>query len=950
MHLKFGVCTCMSRLALSLVGVICFLGVSVVEVSSRGIVLAIDGGHQEFVVGETQLPVTFPNPKGNYVISENIEESVWKRMYVERYGVDFETHDFTFSKINNALTVRIALEDVSYGAIEYVQVHACGSIINPSYSHFVETEESVVEYISADDLNVVVSHEGSIEVSWEIPASCDRPLALSLKANAYEASEKNPFIFPIPDPKNQVWSQTYDYRQNGHLTVDGSIAEVDSHVDANYSPYWKSGTGHPSGNTYIYLLDDQEYVYLAVDVTGDNTKEFGSGWLKIVVYNTVTGQPKEYRVDDYFHEYGQCGFGLTSKVSYRHETCEIRIPKSEIEAGSMSFSLSYYGTFSPGGDFVGAIVNDGVSTYVGGTTFTIFGGMDVGIVKIDDETGEKDSSFDFSYVDDANYVYVSSLALSGGQLYASGYWNDGFSSWKEFLVKIDATTGEVDDDFEMDFEGYVGNNSLLVANDSLYAGGYISKIGGSDYGPFGVAKLDLDTGEADENFVVPFDGFLGDGFFGVNSLAANDSELYIGGEFCVNECIQEDLIKVTFDTGEVNEFFSSELSHEGESWYLIPYALEISGGNLYVGGYPAGDVSGSEYASAFVLLNADTGARDTDCDVTVLNGGVLSISVSGEYGFVGGQFETVDGNEMINLFGFNADTCSVDFSWTPEPTSEAYYSGIYAISAVGPDLWIGGEFNIIDGEESYGLAHYFLDSSAPEIVLAPILPNPTSDSMPVFSGIATDVGGTVSVVEFKIDSQNWNACVADDMIFDEASEVFGCEVPQPLSDGFHTVFLRSTDSNENMTPSGSEVSQMFLLDTVGPSFENLPGMNSVINLVDGQTVTERIYTIRVKPADGGLGSGISKVEFYVDGTLICTDTDADEEGVYGCSWDTVQYHSDVHIVVFDGAGNTVELNRTVFVDLAETGDEVFIPIIVGFMGLILSASKKFQGLSSLFFF
>jgi len=104
----------------------------------------------------------------------------------------------------------------------------------------------------------------------------------------------------------------------------------------------------------------------------------------------------------------------------------------------------------------------------------------------------------------------------------------------------------------------------------------------------------------------------------------------------------------------------------------------------------------------------------------------------------------------------------------------------------------------------------------------------------------------------------------------------------------------------------------------GPTFSNLPGTNQPINISEGQVITTNPYVIQVRPLDD---SGIEKVEFYVDDQLICTDTQADGNGVYDCSWNTSLYHTRIKIIAYNTLGNTTTLskNAVVYPILPETG-------------------------------
>ncbi len=135
--------------------------------------------------------------------------------------------------------------------------------------------------------------------------------------------------------------------------------------------------------------------------------------------------------------------------------------------------------------------------------------------------------------------------------------------------------------------------------------------------------------------------------------------------------------------------------------------------------------------------------------------------------------------------------------------------------------------------------------------------------------------------------------------------------------------------------------QWQIFDETGPTFEELSaGDTRVINITEGQTITTNPYTIYVKPTDG---AGITKVEFYIDNVLICTDTTADVNGYYSCQWDTSKYHSDVKIIAYDALGNSTTLTRSTTVNLTgvpNTGlqsETYVVPAVIGFVGLILLA-------------
>jgi len=100
-------------------------------------------------------------------------------------------------------------------------------------------------------------------------------------------------------------------------------------------------------------------------------------------------------------------------------------------------------------------------------------------------------------------------------------------------------------------------------------------------------------------------------------------------------------------------------------------------------------------------------------------------------------------------------------------------------------------------------------------------------------------------------------------------------------------------------------------------FLNLPNEKRPVNLDEEQTITAPSYTIQVKP----MSKGLTKVEFYVDNNLICTNNNPDSNGVFSCDWDTTKYHSTIKIIAYYTSGKTATLTRNVAVSGVETNLE-----------------------------
>jgi len=109
------------------------------------------------------------------------------------------------------------------------------------------------------------------------------------------------------------------------------------------------------------------------------------------------------------------------------------------------------------------------------------------------------------------------------------------------------------------------------------------------------------------------------------------------------------------------------------------------------------------------------------------------------------------------------------------------------------------------------------DLNAPTITLNS-LTSPTANASPSVTGSATDSLGTITAVDYQVDSTTgtWVACTATDGSFNSNSETFTCSLSMSLNDGSHTIYVRATDNDANTTLSGAEVTVGVTVDTTSP--------------------------------------------------------------------------------------------------------------------------------------
>lgn len=206
------------------------------------------------------------------------------------------------------------------------------------------------------------------------------------------------------------------------------------------------------------------------------------------------------------------------------------------------------------------------------------------------------------------------------------------------------------------------------------------------------------------------------------------------------------------------------------------------------------------------------------------------------------------------------------------------------------------------------------DTGAPSISLTALSPDPNNDSTPTLNGTATDSLGTVTSVEFQMDSTAgaWTACTASDGSFNSASEAFTCTAAT-LSDGSHTMNVRATDSNGNTTANGSVTTDTFTIDTNNPSLSLTP--------ISPDPGTDTTPTVSGTASD--VANALTSIEFQVDSTAgswtTCTADDGtiDETSeTFTCTASALSDGSHtIYVRATDNVNNTsVNVSDTFVVD------------------------------------
>jgi len=238
--------------------------------------------------------------------------------------------------INGEYKVKITHKGTVAAFVDYVKL---GN--NAPLTATLEDGTKVKNKVKEDDKDIADITNNSLYVSFN--SSTNPKLTVKAREETEQALEVNkPFEFPGVD---QYFS--YELNKNHAIQVDGVIDSNDGIGEPNMAFMHFPTSGHPASKTYGYFNNDNNYLYVTVDATSDNTNDTStdSDFVEIEVKNGSIY--KSFKVTDSDTTYGQLGFGYTDKVAYEHKVAEIKIPLNEIgkSAGdTVEFKVLTYGT------------------------------------------------------------------------------------------------------------------------------------------------------------------------------------------------------------------------------------------------------------------------------------------------------------------------------------------------------------------------------------------------------------------------------------------------------------------------------------------------------------------------------------------------------------------------------------------------------------------------------
>lgn len=209
-------------------------------------------------------------------------------------------------------------------------------------------DEKLLKKLSKEDLDIVPVGADGVVLEF---AEAKKGILTVVGRIENKVISKEPLQFPVENnykAKNEI-EDFYSYKLGsnlGTLSSDGILDEVSDMVPF-VKEYRIPDSGHPAGDIYFWVMNDNKNLYVTMDTTPDNTLDIDKDYAK--VYVKTDDKIKEFKVSSSDTTWGKSSFTYTDKVSYEHKVYEFVIPLSEINVMSdeeINIAFAAYGTMS----------------------------------------------------------------------------------------------------------------------------------------------------------------------------------------------------------------------------------------------------------------------------------------------------------------------------------------------------------------------------------------------------------------------------------------------------------------------------------------------------------------------------------------------------------------------------------------------------------------------------
>jgi trimeric autotransporter adhesin len=328
---------------------------------------------------------------------------------------------------------------------------------------------------------------------------------------------------------------------------------------------------------------------------------------------------------------------------------------------------------------VTSVVATGDTVYVAGAFHSLQGQTNDGLVAVDAATGRlKDLQPDIGNG-------VSTMAASGKSIYIAGSGLLINPVHRNLLAQVDANGAVTDWDPEPDNQ--VG--SMVVVGDTVYMAGYFSTLSGVSR--VGLGAVDRLTGKA--TAWNPNPQIESNSIFGTNIvIQTRGNTAYLAGNFTsIAGVPRAGIAAIDLTTGGVTTWNPNAGNKPAD--YCS--SILLSGDTLYV----IGSANNLGFGSAYSVSSGAQLPWQVSMDVAA-----STLAISGGTIFLGGSFTVVNTVACAGLAAVDAETGELSTTWNPNLSGGFGPTMASALFVDGQNLYVGGNFSQISGQNLTSLA------------------------------------------------------------------------------------------------------------------------------------------------------------------------------------------------------------------------------------------------------
>ncbi|HVU09553.1 MAG TPA: hypothetical protein VHG89_13550 [Verrucomicrobiae bacterium] len=375
-----------------------------------------------------------------------------------------------------------------------------------------------------------------------------------------------------------------------------------------------------------------------------------------------------------------------------------------------------------------AIADDGTNLYAGGS-FNYAGQTNANYIARFDGTNWYPLGVGIGPV--ASSTVVNAIAVTNGNVYVGGEFSSADGVSAQNIARWDGTNWSA---LGSGPGGVVA--SITVRTDGVYAAG--APFNGSVYGSPFFSRWDgtnwqtaYNINSADTFYAL----YLNDSHFGMDAVAFQDTNIFIGGHFNI---IWYDQSSET-NCMNIMRFDGTYARIVGTGLNSNVVAMAILGTNLYVAGLftNAGGIAASHIARW-------DGNNWWPVGIGVVGSGTIdSLAALGTNLYAGGTFTNIGGVPAARIAKWDGNSWSALGGGTSSTVLGLYSSGA--------DLYAGGSFKVAGNKSSYFLGHWNdqLNFNTPQLI------NPIWLANKQFQIRLVGISGLTNIIQATTDFHSW---------------------------------------------------------------------------------------------------------------------------------------------------------------------------------------------------